>query len=107
MAGEGGIGYRDYPRISQDCQNYFGVPGYSDIGGEVDTGTILGYPGTIRVSLVYQDTLTWGGGGYRDYPGISHDHHSYFGVPGYSDMDRGGYRHYPDTVRVTLVYGIL
>ena len=53
---------------------------------------VPGYPRTVTVTLVYRDTLTWGcmagwiGGG----PGISQDCHSYFGVPGYSDMGGGG-----------------
>ena len=83
-----GGGYRNYPGISQDCPSYFGV-GYSDMGGcwiqglsqdipglsellwcrilwhggILDTRTIHGYPGNVRVTLVYRDTLTWGGGG--------------------------------------------
>ena len=97
-----GGGYRNYPGISQDCPSYFGV-GYSDMGGcwiqglsqdipglsellwcrilwhggILDTRTIHGYPGTVRVTLVYRDTLTQGGGGgwiqwlSRDIPGLS------------------------------------
>ena len=38
------------PRISQDCQSYLGVPGYSDIG--VAGWIVLGYPGTVRVTLM-------------------------------------------------------
>ena len=69
------------PWISQDCQSYFGVPGYSDTGGWlVDGGIILEYPGTVRVTLEYRNTLTQGVAGGLAVTG------------------------YPGTVRVTMEY---
>ena len=44
----------------RDCQSNYGVRGYSDIGGR---GGGIGVPiqdgpGTVRVTMVYRDTLT-------------------------------------------------
>jgi len=65
-------------------------------------------PGTVRVTMVYQDTLPqgilyWG----RDVPGQSWDCQSYYGVHGYSATGyQEGYvsQDSPGTVRVTIAY---
>ena len=46
-------------------------------------------PGTVRVTLVYGDTLTWGGGIAVAIHGWSGDCQSNSGVRGYSDMAGG------------------
>ena len=66
--------------------------------GEIDTHTCrvqvelarwmaspwLYNPGTVRVPIVYGDTLPQGTAEWMVSPGISWDYHSYFGVQGYS-----------------------
>ena len=40
-------------------------------------------PETVRVTLVYRDTLAQGAAGWMVSSGISQDCHNFFGVPGY------------------------
>ena len=59
----------------------------------------------VTVTLASADTLTRGGGGRVDIPGLSMDGHSYSGIHGYSDKGGGGgwsSLDYPWMVRVTL-----
>ena len=44
----------------------------------------------VTVTLASADTLTRGGGGRVDIPGLSMDGHSYSGIRGYSDKGGGG-----------------
>ena len=46
----------------------------------------------VTVTLASADTLTRGGGGRVDIPGLSMDGHSYSGIRGYSDKGGGGVR---------------
>ena len=43
----------------------------------------------VTVTLASADTLTRGGGGRVDIPGLSMDGHSYSGIRGYSDKGGG------------------
>ena len=44
----------------------------------------------VTVTLASADTLTRGGGGRVNIPGLSMDGHSYSGIRGYSDKGGGG-----------------
>ena len=44
----------------------------------------------VTVTLASADTLTRGGGGRVDIPGLSMDGHCYSGIRGYSDKGGGG-----------------
>ena len=48
-------------------------------------------PGTVRVTLVYRNTLTGGGGIAVAIHGWSEDYQSNFGVRGYSDIGGEAY----------------
>ena len=60
----------------------------------------------VTVTLASADTLTRGGGGRVNIPGLSMDGHSYSGIRGYSDKGGGGWTSldYPWMVRVTPAY---
>ena len=83
------------PGLSMDGHGYSGIHGYSDKGGGGGGGegwTSLDYPWMVTVTLASADTLTRGGGGRVDIPGLSMDGHSYSGIRGYSDKGGGGGR---------------
>ena len=82
---------------SGDCQSNFGVWGYSDIVGGIAVDIhgewqSTDSPGSVRVTSVYGDTLTYGGGGGIAVAihGWSGDCQSNSGVWGYSDIGGGG-----------------
>ena len=92
-----------------DGHCYSGIRGYSDKGGG-EGWTSLDYPWMVTVTLASADTLTRGGGGRVDIPGLSMDGHSYSGIRGYSDRGGGGVGgwtslDYPGMVTVTPAYG--
>ena len=65
--GGGGGGRVDIPGLSVVGHSYFGICGYSDMGG--GWWTSLDYPWMVTVTLASADT--WGGGGgwtSLDYP---------------------------------------
>ena len=72
-----------------DGHSYSSIRGYSDKGGR-EGWTTLDYPWMVTVTLASADTLTRGGGGRVDIPGLSMDGHCYSGIRGYSDKGGGG-----------------
>ena len=64
------------PGLSMDGHGYSGIHGYSDKGGG-GGWTSLDYPWMVTVTLASADTLTRGGEGRVDIPGLSVDGHSY------------------------------
>ena len=68
-------------------------------------------PETVRVTPVYRDTLTWGGGGgiAEAIHGWSGDCQSNFGLRGYSDIGGGGWGYrsgYPCRVAIHRRSGV-
>ena len=95
----------DIPGLSVDGHGYSGIRGYSDKGGGGGEGwTSLDYPWMVTVTLASADTLTRGGGGRVDIPGLSMDGHGYSGIRRYSDKGGEGWTSldYPWMVTVTL-----
>ena len=74
---------------SGDCQSNSGVRGYSDIGGGGGIAVDIhgewqstDGPGSVKVTPVYEDTLTWGGGMAVAIHGWSGVYHSNSSVRG-------------------------
>ena len=63
---------------------------YSQINHLAAGWTSLDYPWMVTVTLASADTLTRGGGGRVDIPGLSMDGHGYSGIRRYSDNGGGG-----------------
>ena len=69
----------DIPGLSMDGHCYSGTRGYSDKGGGGGGWTSLDYPWMVTVTLASADTLTRGGGGRVDIPGLSIDGYTWYG----------------------------